>query len=136
MVWRKGWCLFAEELIQKGQFVCEYAGEVLTTPEVRRRQIMYDELALVACSRINIDATRIGNVARFIYHSCDGGNLLTKVVRIAGALLHRLCFFASKNIEKDEELSFSYGDTTLKPNGFPCFCGSSCCSGTLPSENT
>ncbi|KAK6942455.1 Pre-SET domain [Dillenia turbinata] len=153
-VWRKDWGLFADEPIPIGQFVCEYAGEVLTTPEARRRQIMYDKLVLEghfssallvvrehlpsgkACLRINIDATRIGNVARFINHSCDGGNLLTKVVRIAGALLPRLCFFASKNIEKDEELSFSYGDTRLKPNGLPCFCGSSCCSGTLPSENT
>ncbi|CAI9766640.1 unnamed protein product [Fraxinus pennsylvanica] len=90
---RKGWGLYAAELIPKGKFVCEYAGELLSTKEARRRQQMYDELAssgrlspalLVvkehlpsgnACMRINIDATRVGNVARFINHSCDGGNI-------------------------------------------------------------
>ncbi|RVW90237.1 Histone-lysine N-methyltransferase SUVR3 [Vitis vinifera] len=62
-----------------------------------------------ACLRMNIDGTRIGNVARFINHSCDGGNLLTVLVRSSGALLPRLSFFASKNIQEDEELTFSYG---------------------------
>ncbi|XP_047332487.1 histone-lysine N-methyltransferase SUVR3 [Impatiens glandulifera] len=151
---RKGWSLHSRQFIHKGQFVCEYAGELLTTKEARRRQENYDELAsksqfsaalLVirehlpsgkACMRINIDATRIGNVGRFINHSCDGGNLSTVIVRCSGALLPRLCFFASRDIQEDEELSFSYGETRIRSNGLSCFCGSSCCSGTLPSENT
>ncbi|RVW35153.1 Histone-lysine N-methyltransferase SUVR3 [Vitis vinifera] len=53
-----------------------------------------------ACLRMNIDGTRIGNVARFINHSCDGGNLLTVLLRSSGALLPRLCFFASKIYKK------------------------------------
>lgn len=151
---RKGWGLYADSFIPKGQFVCEYAGELLTTKEARRRQQMYDELtsgghfssALLvvrehlpsgnACLRINIDATRIGNVARFINHSCDGGNLSTVLVRSSGALLPRLCFFASLDIKEDEELTFSYGETRLRSNGLRCFCGSSCCFGMLPSEHT
>ncbi|EOY10505.1 SET domain - like 10 [Theobroma cacao] len=151
---RKGWSLYAAQWIQRGQFVCEYAGELLTTKEARRRQQIYDELAsgghfssalLVvrehlpsgkACLRINIDATRVGNVARFINHSCDGGNLSTVLVRSSGALLPRLCFFASKDINEDEELTFSYGEIRVKPKGLQCFCGSSCCLGTLPSEHT
>lgn len=78
---KKGWGLFADQMICQGQFICEYAGELLTTEEARRRQQIYDELAssgqfssalLVvrehlpsgkACLRINIDATRTGNVA-------------------------------------------------------------------------
>ncbi|KAI6697018.1 hypothetical protein NL676_017137 [Syzygium grande] len=77
---KKGWCLFADQAIEKGRFVCEYAGELLTTKEARARQKEYDELAssggfssalLVvrehlpsgkACLRINIDATKVGNV--------------------------------------------------------------------------
>lgn len=151
---RKGWGLFADQFIEKGQFVCEYAGELLTTKEATSRQQMYDELVLggssssallvlrehlpsgKACIRMNIDATRIGNVARFINHSCDGGNLSTKLVRCTGALLPRLCFFSSRDIKVDEELTFSYGETRLRSNGLQCFCGSSCCVGTLPSENT
>ncbi|XP_022745384.1 histone-lysine N-methyltransferase SUVR3-like [Durio zibethinus] len=151
---RKGWGLYAAQWIQRGQFVCEYAGELLTTKEARRRQQIYDELAsdshfssalLVvrehlpsgkACLRINIDATRAGNVARFINHSCDGGNLSTVLVRRSGALLPHLCFFASKDIKEDKELTFSYGEIRVRPKGLKCFCSSSCCFGTLPSEHT
>ncbi|CAK9153019.1 unnamed protein product [Ilex paraguariensis] len=128
-------------------------GELLMTKEARTRQKIYDDLAsddqfssslLVlkehlpsgnACMRINIDATRVGNVARFINHSCDGGNLSTKLVRNSGALLPRLCFFASRDTQEDEELTFSYGDIRLRPKGLKCFCSSSC-YGILPSENT
>lgn len=129
-------------------------GELLTTKEARMRQQIYDRLSsggrfssalLVvrehlpsrnACMRVNIDATKISNVARFINHSCDGGNLSTVLVRSSGALLPRLCFFASRDILKDEELTFSYGDSRLKPKGLQCFCGSSCCCGLMPSEHT
>ncbi|KAJ4851026.1 hypothetical protein Tsubulata_044316 [Turnera subulata] len=151
---RKGWGLFADQLIPQGHFVCEYAGELLTTEESRRRQEIYDghmtggrsssALLVVrehlpsgkACLRINIDATRVGNIARFINHSCDGGNLSSVLVRNTGSLIPRLCFFASKDIEEGEELTFSYGEIRVRANGMPCFCGSSCCLGTLPSEHT
>ncbi|PIA54065.1 hypothetical protein AQUCO_00900559v1 [Aquilegia coerulea] len=151
---RKGWGLYAAQFIRRGEFICEYAGELLTTTEARRRQQTYDQYAaggqfssalLVvrehlpsgkACLRINIDATRIGNIARFINHSCDGGNLLTVLVRNAGALFPRLCFFASRGILEGEELVFSYGDIRLRSNGLQCYCGSSACVGILPSEET
>lgn len=85
---------------------------------------------------MNIDATKIGNVARFINHSCDGGNLKAVLVRNSGSLLPRLCFFASMDIAEDDELSFSYGESRIKENGLPCFCGSANCVGVLPSEET
>lgn len=150
----KGWSLFAHQFIGVATFVCEYAGELLTTEEAKRRQEIYDELSLKrklspallvvrehlssgnVCIRINVDATRIGNVARFINHSCDGGNLFPVIVRSSGALLPRICFFASRDIQENEELTFSYGEVRLKENGLRCFCGSSSCYGILPSENT
>ncbi|XP_077247734.1 SET domain protein 20 [Tasmannia lanceolata] len=151
---KKGWGLHTDEFVRRGEFVCEYAGELLTTEVAKRRQRKYDELAshgrfssaiLVvrehlpsgkACLRMNIDATRVGNIARFINHSCDGGNLSTVLVRNSGALLPRICFFAARDILEGEELAFSYGDVRLKPKGMPCFCASSCCLGLLPSEPT
>ncbi|CAN8260535.1 unnamed protein product [Cochlearia groenlandica] len=158
---KKGWCLCSDQLIKQGQFVCEYAGELLTTNEARRRQDLYDKLrrrstqsfssALLvvrehlpsgqACLRINIDATRIGNIARFINHSCDGGNLSTVLLRSSGALIPRLCFFAARDIVAEEELSFSYGEVPdiareNRDDMLKCCCGGSYCFGTLPSENT
>ncbi|KAL8483825.1 hypothetical protein ACS0TY_026494 [Phlomoides rotata] len=147
---RKGWGLFAAEFIPAGRFVCEYAGEVLSTKEGRERQRRYDKSGSMAallvvkehlpsgntCLRMNIDATRMGNIARFINHSCDGGNLDTVMVRSSGALLPRVCFFSSRDIHESEELTFSYGDVSLNPDGRPCFCGASSCAGILPSEST
>ncbi|RCV27563.1 hypothetical protein SEVIR_5G338700v4 [Setaria viridis] len=151
---QKGWGLHAAEALGRRQFVCEYAGEFLTTEEARRRHRLYDELASAgklspalivirehlpsgkACLRVNIDATKVGNVARFINHSCDGGNLHPVLVRSSGSLLPRLCFFAARDIVEGEELTFSYGDARVRPKGLPCFCGSSGCCGVLPSEET
>ena len=135
--------------------LCIWAvGEFLTTEEARRRQRIYDELASAgklapalivirehlpsrkACLRVNIDATKVGNVARFINHSCDGGNLHPVLVRSSGSLLPRLCFFAARDIVEGEELTFSYGDARVRPKGLLCFCGSSGCCGVLPSEET
>nr|GME08736.1 histone-lysine N-methyltransferase SUVR3 [Ipomoea batatas] len=151
---RKGWSLCAAEMIPKGKFVCEYAGEVVTTEEARTRLKLYDETSSTGyfshallvvkehlpsrniCIRMNIDATNIGNIGRFINHSCDGGNLCTVIVRSSGALLPRVCFFASRDVQEDEELTFSYGDVRLNPKGSQCFCGASSCLGVLPSEHT
>ncbi|KAL6845229.1 hypothetical protein ACP4OV_024724 [Aristida adscensionis] len=151
---KKGWGLHAAEALGRGRFVCEYAGEFLTTEEARNRQRLYDELASIgklspalvvirehlpsgkACLRVNIDATKVGNVARFINHSCDGGNLQPVLVRCSGSLLPRLCFFSARDIVEGEELTFSYGDGRVRPNGLLCFCGSLGCCGVLPSEET
>lgn len=151
---QKGWGLHAAQFVRSWEFVCEYAGEFLTTEEARRRQGIYDELSSTgrsspallvvrehlpsgrACLRVNIDATKIGNVARFINHSCDGGNLLAVLVRSTGSLLPRLCFFAAMDVQEGEELTFSYGSARPGQKGQQCFCGSSICYGTLPSEET
>ncbi|CAN6464999.1 unnamed protein product [Victoria cruziana] len=150
----KGWGVHAAQLIPRGEFVCEYAGELLTIEESRKRQQEYDKYVIAgrfspallvvrehlpsgkSCLRINIDATRVGNVARFINHACDGGNLSTVLLRNSGALLPRLCFFAARDIFEGEELAFSYGDVRQGRRAVPCFCGSSNCSGLMPYEQT
>mmetsp|Transcript_38860 Transcript_38860/g.97328 ORF Transcript_38860/g.97328 Transcript_38860/m.97328 type:complete len:124 (+) Transcript_38860:109-480(+) len=89
-----------------------------------------------------LDATRKGNVARFINHSCDGGNLVLRhFAPISGKhhLPPRLCMVAKRNIAKGEELCYSYraeseeakwekkfadGDGTVL-----CLCGTGKCMG-------
>ncbi|KAG0607975.1 hypothetical protein M758_8G068100 [Ceratodon purpureus] len=151
-----GWGLHAAQHISKGSFVCEYGGELITTAQSRDRQRLYDEkdgskfrcgsaLLVVreympsgdACVRINVDATRVGNVARFINHACDGGNLLPCLVRAAGSVIPRLVLFARQDIHDGEELRYSYGSCGgVAGKVLPCHCGTPACFGTLPSDST
>lgn len=165
----KGWGVHAQENIAAGAFVCEYAGEYVTTEEARRRLREYDEwrahrpghaLLVVravlpsggAYLRINIDATRKGNVARFINHCCGGGNLVPVIVRRQGDVLPKVALFASTSIQAGQELTFEYAETVdssqedlssgsgvqgLQPPlggqiGRACCCGSLACTGLLP----
>ncbi|PNH02938.1 Histone-lysine N-methyltransferase SUVR3 [Tetrabaena socialis] len=105
--------------------------------------------------RTNIDATRLGNVARFFNHSCDGGSLELVVVRRRGSLLPAVALFAAHDISPAEELTFAYGPPTsgraAAASGRPgeerqqqqqqlerpqqrCLCGSSACLGLMPNE--
>lgn len=44
-------------------------------------QVIREHLYTGSCLRLNIDATRRGNVARFFNHACDGGVLSIEVSR-------------------------------------------------------
>ncbi|KAG2422647.1 hypothetical protein HXX76_015884 [Chlamydomonas incerta] len=77
------------------------------------REVLPSGLAL----RLNIDATRLGNVARFLNHSCDGGCLLPVVVRRRGSLVPGVGLFARRSIGVGEELTFPYGPPNAGPGG-------------------
>eukprot|EP00898_Chlorokybus_atmophyticus_P000405 jgi/Chlat1/1365/Chrsp119S01766 len=155
----RGWGLYAAQEVEAGQFVCEYAGErvllpgeLLTTPEQRRRQVEYDTRGMLyvlvvrevlpsrgASLRINIDPTRYGNVARFINHSCDP-NLTAVLVRECGGWpVPAVALVASRRVRSGEEFTMSYGDITscagdnLQPTN-PCLCGAASCCGMMPRE--
>ena len=101
-------------------------------------QVIKEILPSGARLRLNIDATRRGNISRFfnhrcssqllspclccrdgvssIYHwwplcgcSCDGGNLVVDVLRSRGDLLPRVAFVAAQDIDSGAELTFPYG---------------------------
>ncbi|RLN79056.1 hypothetical protein BBJ28_00013977 [Nothophytophthora sp. Chile5] len=113
--------------IRQGEYVGQYTGELISSNEARRRyQERYDReernyvLALrehvarqdVAALRFdvvrtNVDASSCGSVTRFINHSC-APNLEVAAVRV-DSYVPRLELFASKPIERGEELSFDYG---------------------------
>jgi histone-lysine N-methyltransferase SETMAR len=105
--------------------------------------------SLQACLRINIDATRQGNVARFFNHSCGGGNLELAVVRYKGSPMPIVGIFARTNISPGEELTFTYGEphacAPCSDDGTggagqdlqirrPCHCGAEECLGWLPAD--
>lgn len=146
----KGLSAFAMHPMPAGSFVCEYAGECLTAAEATRRLGEYDcagigHALLVAREtlpsgeahmRLNVDATRSGNVARFFSHSCDGGNLHMVMVRKTGVLLPHVAMIASVDILPGDELTFAYGLPSARPSGRPCFCQTAACLGFLPRSPT
>ena len=108
---------------------------------MRAQQVVREWLpSRQACLRVNIDATRTGNVARFFNHSCAGGILELVLVRCAGSVLPHVGMYARRDIASGEELTFQYGEVNdagegKRAGGRPCFCGAANCPGFLPAED-
>ncbi|EDV25202.1 uncharacterized protein TRIADDRAFT_26103, partial [Trichoplax adhaerens] len=136
-----------------GQFVCEYLGQVVSVHEAKSRFSQSDltkpNYLLVLREHITnfsnphilitcIDATKFGNIARFINHSCSP-NLLAIAVRINTNVPH-LAFFAKRDIAPNEELTFDYAGgyrdnyKQETSHGIKCLCQSETCFGYLPYD--
>lgn len=149
----RGFGLKCKEHIARNTFVCEYAGEYLTHELARARS---KQLSLEKCPNYYIlalkehlasgktigtyvDPMYVGNVGRFINHSCEP-NLYMVPVRIHHNT-PRLALFALRDIPAGQELTFHYGgvsesaDTSHIPSQYkPCHCAAETCSGFLPFD--
>ncbi|OWK02703.1 SETMAR, partial [Cervus elaphus hippelaphus] len=155
----KGWGLRTLDFIPRGRFVCEYAGEVLGISEVQRRiqlQTRRDSNYIIAvrehvCNgqvmETFVDPALIGNIGRFLNHSCEP-NLLMIPVRI-DSMVPKLALFAARDILPEEELSYDYSgrflnlmngeDKARLDNGKlrkPCYCGARSCAAFLPYDSS
>ncbi|CDW57512.1 SET domain containing protein [Trichuris trichiura] len=113
--------VFAAEDLEVGDFICEYAGEIITQAEADRRGFMYDYTGksylfciyifsyLTPFANFDIDATRFGNEARFINHSSKP-NCEPHVKLVYGS--HRIGIYATTSIKKNSELFFNYRPTS------------------------
>uniref|UniRef100_A0A8B9V0C3 Histone-lysine N-methyltransferase SETMAR n=2 Tax=Anas TaxID=8835 RepID=A0A8B9V0C3_9AVES len=158
---KKGWGLRTLEFIAKGRFVCEYAGEVLGFNEACRRiqaQKPQDSNYIIAVREhlhsgqvmeTFVDPTYIGNVGRFLNHSCEP-NLFMVPVRV-DSMVPKLALFAARDIAAGEELSYDYSgrfcnspltsreqQTSEEDNRVrkPCYCGSRACASFLPWDGS
>jgi len=127
----KKWGVKTKVDIPKGAFVFEYAGEIVTGEELRKREeevsegkgsFYYFELDVKNASDKNycVDASRSGNASRFLNHACDPWSNLEGVHVFTTHRDHKLpilAFFAKRDILKDEELTINYG-----PKGPMCKC--------------
>eukprot|EP01083_Nonionella_stella_P078105 213549_1 len=106
---RKGFGLFADENIEKNEFIMEYVGEIINENEYKRR--MKEEykgqsrLRMMRMGQDVIDAKQKGSKARFMNHSCSPN---CNVVQWTIDKEHVLGIFAIQSIKKDEELTFDY----------------------------
>ncbi|XP_057371312.1 uncharacterized protein LOC130692251 isoform X2 [Daphnia carinata] len=150
----KGIGLWCEMDLPKGAFVCEYAGEVIGAEEARRRYAKQKSLGLrnyIFALREHfgketspvltyIDPSCIGNIGRYINHSCDP-NLLIVPVR-TDTVVPKICLFARRNITAYTELTFDYGGGAEPIQGVPdgwsegtvCRCMASVCRRLLPFD--
>ena len=126
---------FARRFIPKGTRIIEYLGERVSHKEADRRYEGADvndnhTFLFIADRRTVIDATRGGNEARWINHSCDG-NCESETEK------GRVFVDAVRDIEKGEELGYDYQigrDKNDPPNVdeiYACRCGSPKCRGSM-----
>jgi len=126
---------FAFRPITKGERIIEYTGERISHPVADAR---YDDESMQehhiflfsVTIRTVIDASRGGNEARFINHSCDP-NCETEIEK------GRVYIFALRDIPAGEGLNYDYayersGDETAEDERrYKCLCGSPTCRGSI-----
>jgi len=130
-----GWGLFAAESIVADNFIIEYCGEKIrsSVADIRERKYETDRgpdgLAFNYLFRIDndyvIDATKKGNFARFINHSCTP-NCVVKRKNVGGE--YKLIAFSKRFIYKGEELTYDYKFSRESADKkMECFCRSEGC---------
>ncbi|XP_020584833.1 histone-lysine N-methyltransferase, H3 lysine-9 specific SUVH1-like [Phalaenopsis equestris] len=164
----RGWGLRSWDAIRAGTFICEFAGEVVQKIEVddygeethyNFRATYLDEKTkkwnhtpeLIGEPSINqneifkplpiiIDAKNVGNIARFMNHSCSPNVFWQPVLYDHGEEGYpHIMFFAIKHIPPMTELTFDYGvsgdDKLSSLAGIKgpkeCLCGSPKCRGVF-----
>lgn len=115
--------MFAKEPIKKGSFIIEYVGKRIPT---KVADTLPGRYFFEIDSTWTIDGSTRTNTARYINHSCDP-NCEAEIDEH-----DRILISAIKNIAKDEELSFDYGEEYfeefLKED---CRCGTAKCRALL-----
>jgi hypothetical protein len=133
-----GWGAFPTRKICRGEMVIEYVGELVrpTYAEIRETKL-YDELvgAGTYVFRLNsefcVDATRSGNLAHLLNHSCTP-NCASRTITVKkqdGRPEDYVVIFALQDIAPGEELTYDYrfsGEEVLH-----CSCGSAQCRGQV-----
>lgn len=114
----RGWGVRASRAVHRGEFVCEYVGEVISFEEAERRGQGYDAEGRTYLFDLDfntndfpytVDAATYGNASHFINHSCNPNLGVWAVwVNCLDPNLPRLALFANRPIARGEEITFDY----------------------------
>lgn len=126
------WGVFTTEPIESNEMLIEYVGEIIRQKVADIREKWYESKG-IGCymfkieDDIIIDATRRGNRARFINHSCDP-NSATKIIEING--VKKIVIYSIKPIKLGEEITYDY-KFPYEDKKIPCNCGAALCRGVM-----
>ncbi|XP_068623377.1 histone-lysine N-methyltransferase SETD1 isoform X2 [Battus philenor] len=127
------WGLFAQEPIAADEMVIEYVGQMIRPIVADVREAHYEATGIGSSYlfRIDldtiIDATKCGNLARFINHSCNP-NCYAKIITIESQ--KKIVIYSKQPIGVDEEITYDY-KFPLEDEKIPCLCGAPQCRGFL-----
>lgn len=127
------WGLFTLEPIAYDELVIEYVGESIRSSvgDVREKRYESEGMGCSYMFRVDsdyiIDATKQGNLARFINHSCDP-NCYAKIIPVGTQ--KRIAIYSKRDIEVNEEITYDY-KFPIEDKKIPCYCGASACRGSL-----
>ena len=130
--------VFALRRIPKGTRIIEYKGKLITDKEADRRYSrMHEHSPHTMLFSLDggwvIDATRRGNSARWINHSCEPNCEIEEEGQ-------RIFIEARRDIRLGDELTYDYNlqigekHTKTAKREHACFCGARRCRGTMLGE--
>ncbi|XP_076845195.1 histone-lysine N-methyltransferase SETD1B-A [Brachyhypopomus gauderio] len=127
------WGLFAEEPIMADEMVIEYVGQSIrqVIADMRERKYEQEGIGSSYLFRVDqdtiIDATKCGNLARFINHSCNP-NCYAKIITVEGK--KKIVIYSRQPIAINEEITYDY-KFPIEDEKIPCLCEADNCRGTL-----
>jgi len=123
------WGLFAMENIGADEMVIEYVGDVVRPllSDVREKAYEKQGIGSSYLFRIDleyvVDATKCGNLARFINHCCEP-NCYAKVIKIDGQ--NKIVIYSKQPIGIGEEITYDY-KFPIEDEKIRCLCGAKGC---------
>ncbi|XP_023249743.1 histone-lysine N-methyltransferase SETD1B-A-like [Seriola lalandi dorsalis] len=127
------WGLFAMEPIAADEMVIEYVGQIIRQVIADMRERRYEEEGIGSSYlfRVDqdtiIDATKCGNLARFINHSCNP-NCYAKIITVESQ--KKIVIYSRQPISINEEITYDY-KFPIEETKIPCLCGADSCRGSL-----
>ncbi|KAJ8312079.1 hypothetical protein KUTeg_009452, partial [Tegillarca granosa] len=127
------WGLFALEPIAADEMVIEYVGTSIrqSVADLREKQYEAEGIGSSYMFRVDsdciIDATRSGNLARFINHCCTP-NCYAKIITVESQ--KKIVIYSKRDIDVNEEITYDY-KFPIEDEKIPCLCGAPACRGTL-----